>query len=157
MKVETLRNHLNELSEIQFMLPDGSFVPPHFHLTEIGLNQKQFIDCGGTIRNEKTASLQLWFAGDTEHRLSPKKFIDIIDLSQEKLQIGNPEIEVEYQQGTIGKFTLSFKGSSFQLENTQTDCLASDKCGIPPEKLKRPLESLAVAESSCCTPGGGCC
>jgi len=56
---------------------------------------------------------------------------------------------VEYQQNTIGKFSLEFDGKDFILVNKQTDCLAKDACGIP-EKPKQ-------TENSCCSPGGGCC
>ncbi|MEI7863404.1 MAG: DUF6428 family protein, partial [Planctomycetota bacterium] len=36
------------------MLPDKSFVPAHFHITEVGRVQKDFIDCGGTVRSATT-------------------------------------------------------------------------------------------------------
>ena len=36
---------------IQLMLPNGSLVPAHFHITEVGRVHKDFIDCGGTIRS----------------------------------------------------------------------------------------------------------
>jgi hypothetical protein len=65
-------------------------------------------------------------------------------------------VEVEYQAETIGKYDLNFNGIDFVLANKQTDCLAMDKCGIPPEKLKVKLMEL-VPEMNACTPGGGCC
>jgi hypothetical protein len=34
--------------------------------------------------------------------------------------------------------------------------LASDKCGIPADKLKVDLKDLE-AKTTCCSPGGGCC
>ena len=36
----------NPLAALHLMLPDGSFVPAHFHVTEVGRVQKDFIDCG---------------------------------------------------------------------------------------------------------------
>ncbi len=68
----------------------------------------------------------------------------------------NHEVEVEYQAETIGKFGLMFNGNDFVLTSKQTNCLAKDSCGIPPEKLKVKLAEL-VPEQNCCTPGGGCC
>jgi hypothetical protein len=68
----------------------------------------------------------------------------------------NLEIEVEYQSDTIGKYDLDFDGEGFVLLSKQTACLASDSCGIPPEKLKVKLQDIKNT-TSCCTPGGGCC
>jgi hypothetical protein len=34
---------------------------------------KNFIDCGGKVRNETVVNFQLWNANDFEHRLKPKK------------------------------------------------------------------------------------
>jgi hypothetical protein len=39
-------------------------VPEHFHVTEVGVVTKDFIDCGGTVRHEKVANFQLWDAND---------------------------------------------------------------------------------------------
>ena len=153
MKLSEVKQSLANSDSVNFLLPDGSFVPAHFHVTEIGLVTKHFIDCGGTVRTEKMANFQLWDANDTDHRLKPKKLLSIIDLSERILEIPDLEIEVEYQGNTIGKYGLDFNGKDFVLVSTQTNCLAKDKCGIPPEKLK-----VNVKENvSCCTPGGGCC
>ncbi|RYD79810.1 MAG: hypothetical protein EOP55_03885, partial [Sphingobacteriales bacterium] len=95
-------------------------------------------------------------ANDTEHRLKPAKLLNIINLSEEKLGIGNLEIEVEYQSHTIGKYDLGFNGKDFELISKTTACLAPDSCGIPQNKQKIILSQLKP-ESACCTPGGGCC
>jgi hypothetical protein len=76
-------------------LENGTFVTEHFHVTEVGIVTKQFIDCGGTIRNEKTVNFQLWNANDFDHRLKPAKLLSIIELSEKKLSIEDAEIEVE--------------------------------------------------------------
>ncbi len=157
MKLQELKQELLNLNEIQFQLENGTKIPPHFHLTEIGAITKHFIDCGGTERIEKIANLQLWYANDTEHRLTPKKLIDIIQLAEQKLHIDNLEIEIEYQAETIGKYNLKIENGYFVLVNKYTDCLASDSCGIPQEKRKVKLSELSEVKSSCCTPGGGCC
>ncbi len=157
MKLQELKQELLNLNEIQFQLENGTKIPPHFHLTEIGAITKHFIDCGGTERMEKIINLQLWYANDTEHRLTPKKLIDIIQLAEQKLHIDNLEIEIEYQAETIGKYNLKIENGYFVLVNKYTDCLASDSCGIPQEKRKVKLSELSEVKSSCCTPGGGCC
>ena len=123
----------------------------------MGLVTKHFIDCGGTERLEKVVNFQLWDANDFEHRLKPQKLATIIALSENKLGIGDLEIEVEYQSDTIGKYGLHFNGKDFLLVPKQTACLASDSCGIPPAKQKVKLTELQTAEQSCCAPGSGCC
>lgn len=157
MKLSEIKTILNDLNALIFQLPDGSFVPEHFHVTEVGIVTKNFIDCGGTVREEKVVNFQLWEANDFDHRLKPQKLINIIELSEKVLSIPDLEIEVEYQNETIGKFGLAFNGHYFLLTNKETACLASDSCGIPVEKQKIRLSELNTKSSSCCTPGSGCC
>ena len=132
MKLSEIKNLLNTVQHLNFKLPNGSFVPENFHVTEVGLITKTFIDCGGTIRKETVVNFQLWEdSNDEDHRLKPEKLINIIALSEKALGIDDFGIEVEYQQGTIGKYDLGFDGQSFLLLNKQTACRASDQCGIP--------------------------
>jgi hypothetical protein len=155
MKLSDVKKLIAEATEVNFQLENGTPVPEHFHVTEVGVITKHFIDCGGVIRNEKVANFQLWDANDFDHRLKPAKLLNIIKLSEEKLGIEDLEIEVEYQAETIGKYDLEFNGNNFVLMNKQTACLASDSCGIPQEKLKINLATISNQEA--CKPGGGCC
>ena len=155
MKLSKVKEALLTVETVSFILPNGNKVPAHFHVTEVGVITKNFIDCGGTVRNEKVVNFQLWEANDFDHRLAPQKLLNIIHLSEKVLGIEDHEVEVEYQTETIGKFDLNFNGKDFVLVNKQTDCLAKDNCGIPTEKLKVKLMEL-VPEQNCCTPGGGC-
>ena len=155
MKFSTIKNHLNYLETVNFQLQNGTLVPAHFHVTEVGIITKKFIDCGGTVREENVANFQLWDANDFEHRLKPAKLLNIIALSEKILGIQDLEVEVEYQGDTIGKFDIDFDGANFLLLNKTTDCLAKDKCGIPAEKLKVKIADLVLENS--CKPGGGCC
>ncbi|TAH19828.1 MAG: hypothetical protein EAZ08_07115 [Cytophagales bacterium] len=154
MKLSEIKNTLKTVDTVNFELPNGSFVAESFHVTEVGIVTKNFIDCGGTVRNEKVANFQLWNANDFEHRLKPAKLLNIIALSEKVLGIEDLEVEVEYQSDTIGKYALGFNGTNFVLLSKQTNCLAKDNCGIPPEKLKINLSDLK-SQSSCCTPSGG--
>lgn len=157
MKLSEFKQKLAGLSQVPFHLPDGTSVPEHFHITEVGLIQKRFIDCGGTMRMENRINFQLWQAEDFDHRLQGQKLIDIIELSEKKLNLPDEEIEVEYQGATIGKYGLDWNGSGFELTSTQTACLAEDRCGIPSEKQKIKLVDLSPSSKTTCTPGGSCC
>ena len=155
MTLSEVKNSLRKLEIIGFKLPNGTLVPNHFHVTEIGKITKNFIDCGGTLRNEEVVNFQLWNANDYDHRLHPEKLLNIIELSEKVLGIEDSEIEVEYQGQTIEKFGLDFNGTHFLLTSKQTDCLAKDQCGVPAEKPKLKLSQLQT--ESCCTPDSGCC
>ena len=152
MKIYEMKQALTGLAAVRFRLPNGDYLPDHFHVTEVGLVTKHFIDCGGTERQEAVANFQLWEAGDYDHRLAPQKFLHILALSEKILGSEDLAIEVEYQQETIGKFGLTFDGKDFVLAPKQTACLAQDACGIPDHRFALP--QLAAA---CCAPGGGCC
>ena len=149
MKLAELKNILQNEETIVFKLPNGEIVPKHFHVTEVGKIEKNFIDCGGTIRNESVVNFQLWYSTDEEHRLGAQKLLHIIKLSEDKLGLKDAEIEVEYQSETIGKYSLVFENGYFQLTPKMTDCLAKDNCGIPQETPKPSAQA--------CAPGSGCC
>jgi hypothetical protein len=156
MKLSEVKNILKSVEAVNFILTDGTMVPEHFHVTEVGLITKNFIDCGGKVRKETIVNFQLWEAYDFEHRLKPQKLLNIIELSEKVLGIEDFEIEVEYQSQTIGKYDLDFNGNDFILLNKKTACLAQDQCGIPTEKQKVKLSDIKIKQS-CCTPGGSCC
>ncbi len=155
MNLTELKEVLSNLDEVRFRLPNGEEVPPHFHVTEVGNIQKHFIDCGGTVRKQSVINFQLFTATDYDHRLSAQKLRSIITLSEEKLELQNTPIEVEYQGESIMKYGLEFSDGVFELKSLQTDCLAKDKCGIPQDKPRIRLSTLQAKET--CTPGSGCC
>jgi hypothetical protein len=159
MKLSEVKSKLEGLSEVNFLLPDGTKVPEHFHITEVGMIDKTFIDCGSVVRRERVANFQLWEANDFDHRLKPEKMTKIIELSEKVLALPDMEVEVEYQSSTIGKYDLAFRDGNFHLVVKQTACLASDHCGIPPEKMKVSLSSLTPTDSKnqCCGPNSKCC
>lgn len=155
MILSEVKNSLARIDELKFMLPSGAIVPTHFHVTEVGLVNKKFIDCGGTIRNEEVVNFQLWEGEDTDHRLAASKLKDIIELSEKLLALPDAEVEVEYQGETIGKFDLAFENKMFHLQPKKTNCLAKDKCIVPKPRLK--FAELGKSTENACTPGGGCC
>src|SRR3954467_4347821 len=122
MKLSEVKKVLESAEVLHFTLPNGTMVPENFHVTEVGIISKDFIDCGGTVRKEKVANFQLWNAGDTDHRLKPQKLSSIISLSEKVLNMEDLEVEVEYQSDTIGKYALEFNGKNFLLTSTQTNC-----------------------------------
>lgn len=170
MKISEMKHALTELAAVNFRLPDGTLLPSHFHVTEVGLVSKHFIDCGGTERRETVANFQLWEAGDYDHRLAPQKFLRILQLSEKILGREDLDIEVEYQQSTIGKFGLAFDGQEFALTPKHTACLAQESCGTPqqgqsqaepqaaccgapaPQQIALPTLEIVAPKAACCSP-----
>jgi hypothetical protein len=151
MTVDALLNVLaaNPAAALHLMLPDGDFVPAHFHVTEVGRVQKDFIDCGGTVRSSTACVLQVWVADDRDHRLDTTKLAGIMRLAAPLLKTTDLPVEVEYEDGRVSQFPVSAaevtpSGVLFHLGTKHTACLAPDRCGVD-----------TSGRSSCATPG--CC
>ncbi|MCU0442498.1 MAG: DUF6428 family protein [Bacteroidia bacterium] len=154
MTLSEIKEILPKLNSVDFKINNGTLIPEHFHVTEVGLITKHFIDCGGTVRKENIISFQLWISNDIDHRLKPNKLHSIISKSAKMFELDESlEIEVEYQTETIGKYRLRFDGNHFLLMPTQTSCLASDICGISSSPSN--IDNLIVAKS--CNSSNSCC
>lgn len=148
MNLSTFKQTLAEQRNLNvgFELPDGSLVPVHAHVTEVGRVDKVFIDCGGTLRRESTCRLQLWVADDADHRLTAGKLSDIIERAGGLISDELP-VEVEYDDVIISQFPLTgatrnTEAIVFAMEMKHTDCLAKEIC---------------LPDGSDCCGGSGCC
>jgi hypothetical protein len=126
----------NPNRNIRFVLPTGSKIPPHAHVTEVARMDKQFIDCGGTFRTETICRLQTWFADDTDHRLTAGKLLAILHKSAAFLETDNLDVDVEHEAPFVSQFPISSVETAgdaliVQLGIKHTACLAEDKC-LPP-------------------------
>lgn len=122
---------------LHLMLPGGEFVPAHFHVTEVGRVQKDFIDCGGTTRSSVSCLLQVWVASDTGHRLTAGKLAEILRLAAPLLKSDSLPVEVEYEGAAVSQYPVAAAevtpgGLLLHLGSKHTDCLAPDRCGIGP-------------------------
>jgi len=153
MLLSAFKQTLSELDKLKFQLPNGQLVPSYFHITEVGKVTRNYIDCGGVLRQENKLNLQLWVSSDTEHRLKPDNILNILQLAENELGFLDLELEVEYQQTTVGRYKLALNGEVFELVNTQTACLAPNQCGIPQEKPRVRLTASGLScntDSDCC-------
>lgn len=118
---------------LAFQLPDGGFIPAHFHITEVGHVKKTFVDCGGTRRTQETCLLQTWVANDEDHRLPAGKLADIFAKTRDVLPDHSLPVEVEFEDYVVAQFPVQsasvIDGAlTFQLGLKHTDCLAKDVC-----------------------------
>lgn len=121
-------------SALHLMLPGGEFVPAHFHVTEVGRVQKDFIDCGGVTRSAVTCLLQIWVADDFAHRLTTTKLAGVMRMAADLLRGDELPIEVEYEGEAVSQFPVALAeatpaGLLLHLGRKHTDCLAPAACG----------------------------
>jgi len=125
----------NKDSSLHIMLPNREFVPEHFHITEIGRVEKNFIDCGGTQRRSLACLLQVWTAHDVQHRLLAGKLANIFRLARRILESDDLPVEFEYGDDVAAQYRLTNvevtpKGLLLVLTGRETECLAQDQCGV---------------------------
>lgn len=128
MKLKELKEYLhnNEIVKI-------SSVPEHFHITEVGLVTKDFVDCGGQQHSDMHVYLQIWVADDKEHRLESKKLLQIINnrsTDNAGIDFDIREVLFEYDgdSPSIGTYTASIFEEEIGLIPIKADCLAKDIC-----------------------------
>ncbi len=109
------------------------------------------MDCGGVMRKDSKVAFQLWTSDDYDHRLSSYKLSGIIKKAESliKEELDNLEIEMEYQDYTIGIYSVNLIDDKYILQPTLTVCLAKEACGI--DETKQEIET-----SECCI-SDGCC
>ncbi len=137
MKVSELAAALQEKPDapVSFILPDGTPIPAHFHVTEVGHVRKEFFDCGGVRRTDEYCALQLWVASDVEHKLTAGKISSILRVTARVLPNDSLDVQVEYQRDSLSVYRIAsaqrvFGKLAFQLEAKGTACLAPDQCGV---------------------------
>jgi hypothetical protein len=146
----------NASRNIRFILPTGSKIPPHAHVTEVARIDKKYIDCGGTQRTDTACRLQTWFQDDTDHRLTAEKLLAILDQSALFLEMGDLEVDVEHEAPFISHFPIQKievddDALVVHLGVKHTACLAEDRC-LPPNLNKYPSKNVpkGKTQKSCC-------
>ncbi len=128
---------------------DGEPIEAHFHVTEVGRVQKDFVDCGGTVRRVVTCLLQTWVGDDTEHRITAEKLLKAFDYASPVLGGEDLPVELEYEACNVVQLRIvsvdrTAEALNIQLASKHTDCLAKELC-------------VPSSPTSACTPGSGCC
>lgn len=112
---------------------DGEPIEPHFHVTEVGRVQKDFVDCGGTVRRLVTCLLQTWVGDDLDHRITAGKLLKAFEHAAPVLGAEDLPVELEYETCNVVQLVVaSVKQESdrlvLQLGSKHTDCLAKELC-----------------------------
>jgi len=135
MKLKELKEILSSNQSKSVLLYVGEeLVPPQFHITEIGKEVRNFVDCGGTKRKFERCVLQVWVANDTEHRLDSTKMLKIVELGKGVIEDYDIEVYFEYEKDTVSLYPVRShevnESIRFYLGNIHTACLAPEKCGV---------------------------
>jgi len=130
---------------------DGEPIEAHFHVTEVGRVQKDFVDCGGTVRRVVSCLLQTWVGDDTDHRITAGKLLRAITAAAPILRDEDLPVELEYEACNVVQLRVvaverEDGGLRMKLGKKHTDCLAKELC-VP----------SAAAGAGECKPGSGCC
>lgn len=112
---------------------DGEAIEPHFHVTEVGRVQKDFVDCGGTVRRLVTCLLQTWVGEDLDHRITAGKLLKAFEHAAPVLGSDDLPVELEYEtcnvvQLVVASVTQESDRLVIQLGSKHTDCLAKELC-----------------------------
>ena len=152
MKLIEFKEILTNNSEKQFLikLPNEKSIPQSFHITEVGLVTKVFIDCGGKVHKNETCQLQVWIGPDVNHRIETGKMLNILKVSQSIVPDDSLDIEIEYEEDVVSQYPVTEAivtndAVTLVLSLKHTDCLAKELC-LP----------KSTDDSGCCG-GGGCC
>ena len=142
MKLTELKVALAQHADLplRFLLPDGTAIPAHAHVTEVARIDKRFVDCGGTLRTDALCRLQTWVADDLDHRLKARKLLVILGKATAVLQTDDLEVDIEHEADWISQFPLESVEARngdlvLQLTERHTACLAEDKCKTPASGL----------------------
>ncbi len=124
---------------------DGDPIEAHFHVTEVGRVQKDFVDCGGTVRQLVTCLLQTWVGDDIDHRITAGKLLKAFEHAAPILRGEDLPVELEYETCNVVQLTVaSVRQESdrivIQLGSKHTDCLAKELC----------VPSAKKGEGGCC-------
>jgi hypothetical protein len=127
--------------------PDGDPIEAHFHVTEVGRVQKDFVDCGGTVRRTVTCLLQTWVGDDVDHRITAGKLLKAFSHAAPVLGGEDLPVELEYEACNVVQLRVVAVAAEserlvIRLASKHTDCLAKELC---------------LPQATTCAPGSGCC
>jgi len=144
---EALEKHQSRFP--RFVLPDGNYIPPHAHVTEVSHVIRNFIDCGGMIGKEEKIVLQTHVGDDKEHRLRSDRFAKILQLGNRVIRSVDLHVDVEYDCCVVAQYPIVEtrpEGNYLNLilQRGRTQCRARER------------REAEVADS-CCQAASACC
>lgn len=148
LTISVLRSILTASADLPITViwPDGEPIEAHFHVTEVGRVQRDFVDCGGTVRRVVSCLLQTWVGNDTDHRITGGKLLKAFAHAEPILRGEDLPVELEYDACNVVQLKVISATAAagrlvLRLAKKQTDCLAKELCC--------PASSSTVAATCC--------
>jgi len=132
MNLIELKKVISEPNQNICFIIDNEEIPKNFYITEIGKENRVFVDCSTTKRKTEKCVLQLWVANDLEHRVDSNKLLKIINLGEHLFEHDIPDVYIEY---AASQYSISH----YELYDNTIEFHLTDKCGVncnPLLKLK---------------------
>jgi hypothetical protein len=158
----------NSSLDLQFQYAEDKWVAPSYHITEIKQAPITSVDCGG-VKNEWTEIIVQLMEPANQQQLRAmkvRKALSIIDVVEKVMPLDtNGEVKIEFgnsgfdtRQLSPTEFILDEENLIVNLQPLAVQCKAINRGGNCGEPVKQKVELKSLtADSSCCTPGGGCC
>jgi|SRR5439155_23133199 len=134
MKYEALKSALERYPTTfpRFVLPNGDYVPPHAHITEVGHLVRNFIDCGGLTGKEEKVVLQTHVGNDTAHRLRSDRLAKILGLGNRVIPNADLNVDVEHDCCVVAQYPIAEAQPRGQyldliLQRGRTQCRARER------------------------------
>ena len=151
MKYYELQSLLEQHPDMlpRFVLPDGDYILPHTHVTEVGHVVRNFIDCGGVTGTEEKVVVQTHVGHDVGHRLRADRFAKILELGRGVTPQPDLNVEVEYDCCVVSQYPIAeakVEGGYLDLilARGRTQCRARER-----------LEAKRAGD--CCSTTSACC
>jgi len=156
MTISALKQALAAAPELPLTVlwPDGDPIEAHFHVTEVGRVQKDFVDCGGTVRRTVTCLLQTWVGEDVDHRITAGKLLKAFDHAAKVLGGEDLPVELEYEACNVIQFKVTAierepERLVVRLGGKHTDCLAKELC-LPATNAAGRTVTGELIRGDCC-------
>ena len=133
----------------RFVLPNGDYVPPHAHVTEVGHVVRKFIDCGGLTGEEEKVVLQTHVGNDTDHRLRSDRFAKILRLGNRVIPSADLDVDVEYDCCVVAQYPIAEAAPDGEhlnliLRRGRTQCRARER------RQGQTSSSCSATSAACC-------
>ncbi|MEO6150113.1 MAG: DUF6428 family protein [Mucilaginibacter sp.] len=157
----------NPLLNLQFQYSENKWVDQSYHITEIKQAPITSVDCGGVMNKWTEVIIQLWEPAEKqqERAMKARKALSIIDLVENSLPLdADAIVKIEFGNSQFDTRQMLPNGITAEGENLivnlhpdAVQCKAITRggsCGEPEQITK---SKDLIRDTSCCTPGGGCC
>lgn len=165
---------------LQFQYAENKWVDAAYHITEIKQAPITSVDCGGVMNAWTEIIVQLWepLNEQKERAMKVGKALSIVELVEKALPLNpNGIVKIEFGNAQYDTRQMLPKDIVVDGENLVVDlrpdsvqCKAIDRggscgtneageecCTTESAKLRIQLKNLAAVDTTCCTPGSGCC